>query len=69
MTKVERIKKIETEIERLSKEELSALRKWLREYDAAAWDREIEEDAAAGRLDALLEEARGEHRRGRTTPL
>jgi hypothetical protein len=35
--------------------------------DAAAWDRQIEEDVAAGRLDALADEALDDLREGRCT--
>ena len=66
MTKV---KKLEKEIQSLTPEELAALRKWFLEYDAAVWDREIEEDAKAGRLDRLAEEALEEHRKGKSRPL
>ena len=37
--------------------------------EADAWDKEIQEDAKAGKLNALLEEARKEHRKGETQPL
>jgi len=37
--------------------------------EADAWDKEIQEDAKAGKLNALLEEARKEHREGTTQPL
>jgi len=37
--------------------------------EADAWDKEIQEDAKAGKLDALLKEARKEHREGTTQPL
>ena len=37
--------------------------------EADAWDEEIQEDAKAGKLNGLLEEARKEHREGTTQPL
>jgi hypothetical protein len=40
---------------------------WFAEFDAARWDRQIEEDVAAGRLDALAEEALNDLRQGRCT--
>jgi hypothetical protein len=55
MSKVE---EIEQAIEKLSTEELAEIRAWL-------WDRDIEADAAAGRLDHLAEEALGEYRSGK----
>lgn len=60
---------IKTAVEQLSREELAAFRAWFAEYDAAAWDREIEADAAAGRLNALAQEAIRDLREGRCTGL
>jgi hypothetical protein len=51
------VREIEKAISSLSEEELAAFRRWFQEFDAAAWDRQIERDAAEGRLDALAEEA------------
>jgi len=64
-----RIEKIEQEIQRLTPAELAAFRDWFRKYDADAWDREIERDIAAGKLDGLADEARAEHAAGKTKPL
>ncbi|MFO0874066.1 MAG: hypothetical protein U0575_08865 [Phycisphaerales bacterium] len=66
MTKVERI---EHEVATLTHDELAASRAWFAEHDAAAWDCEIEADAAAGRLDAIADEALREHRAGKTPKL
>ena len=38
------------------------------EIDARIWDRKIEEDVAAGRLDELANEALSDLRAGRTRP-
>ncbi len=53
------------EIRGLSPADLARLRTWFMEYDAAAWDRQIEDDARAGRLDELADAALAEHRAGR----
>lgn len=63
------IQEIESAVRRLSSEELSEFRAWFLEFDAEAWDRQIENDVAAGRLDALAEEALGDLRAHRTRPL
>jgi hypothetical protein len=63
MTKVE---KIEQDIRKLDRKELLAFRKWFREYDSDEWDRQIEEDVRAGKLDKLAEEALAEHRAGKS---
>lgn len=60
---------IEREIERLDDGSFARLRDWFIEYDHRRWDRQIEADAAAGRLDSLLKEALEEHRDGKTRPL
>ena len=49
------VEAIEREVESLSAAELAAFRKWFREFDAAAWDRQIEEDVQAGKLDRLAD--------------
>lgn len=63
------IQEIERAVRELSSEELSEFRQWFLEFDAAAWDREFEEDVAEGRLDALADEAIADLRAGRTRPL
>ena len=66
MTKLESLEK---EVARLTPEELAAFRAWFAEYDWEMWDRQIEQDVAAGRLDKLAEEALAEHARGETREL
>jgi len=51
------VKDIEAAVKSLSAEELAAFRNWFVEFDAAAWDRQIEADVHSGRLDALAAEA------------
>ena len=46
-----------------------AFRTWFAEFDASAWDRQMEDDVAAGRLDALADEALNDLRAGRCTDL
>jgi hypothetical protein len=65
MTKLE---KIERQIEALSPEELAQLRAWFLEFDWAAWDRQLEADVGAGKLDRLAQQAQGDHAAGKTTP-
>ena len=61
-----RVEKLEWGVQELSREELAAFRDWFRRYDSDEWDRQIEEDVKAGRLDRLAEEAIAEHKGGRT---
>ena len=54
MAKVDELKR---EIEKLPSEEYVELIRWLSEKDWAQWDKEIEADSEAGRLDFLVREA------------
>jgi hypothetical protein len=60
---------IETAISHLSSDELTAFRAWFAEFDAEVWDRQFEEDVAAGRLNGLAERALQHLREGRCTDL
>jgi hypothetical protein len=64
-----KVEKIEQEVQALSPEELAQFRAWFLEYDWAAWDRQIERDAQARRLDDLAAKALRDHAAGKTTPL
>lgn len=61
------LEEIEDAVRRLPSKELAAFRAWFARLDAAAWDHQIEEDVAAGRLDALADEALNDLREGRCT--
>ena len=64
-----KVESIERQIQELSPEELAKLREWLAQYDAEVWDRQMEADAKAGKLDALSERALRDHFAGRSTKL
>lgn len=63
------LREIEEAVRKLSPEEFKAFRNWFAEFDAAVWDRQIEVDAAAGRLDKFAEQAIEDARGGRCTEL
>ncbi|MBI4705632.1 MAG: hypothetical protein HY744_31450 [Deltaproteobacteria bacterium] len=63
------IETIEQAVKALSPEELARFRRWFVDFDGAAWDRQIERDVEAGRLDALADKALRDHASGRTRPL
>jgi hypothetical protein len=63
------IEEIENAVEQLPREELSRFRDWFARFDAQAWDRELEEDVDAGRLDSLADEALRDLREGRCDDL
>ena len=64
-----KVEELANEVQQLSRDELAAFRDWFRKYDSDEWDREIEEDILAGRLDSLANEAIAEHKTGRTKEL
>jgi len=66
---VGKVERIEQEIQALSPDELAELRAWFLEFDWAAWDRQLERDVQAGRLDDLADRALRDHAAGKTTPL
>ncbi len=66
---MDKVEKIEQEVRALSPAELAQFRAWFLEYDWAAWDRQLERDVQAGRLDDLAEEALRDHAAGKTKPL
>jgi hypothetical protein len=66
MTKVQ---EIQMAIESLSWEEYVRLRQWFVERDWNQWDRQIEADSEAGRLDFLIQEAFEEKTQGRLREL
>jgi hypothetical protein len=59
------VETIECAIEQLPPGELAKFRRWFLEFDAGTWDAQIEADAAAGKFDALAEEALAEYRSGK----
>ena len=63
------LQELEKTISDLPPDELARFREWFMAFDAKNWDKQIEADVAAGRLDALAEEALREHRAGETTEL
>ena len=58
------VKSIEKAVESLPPSELAEFRRWFSEFDGAAWDRQIEQDAASGKLDALASEALADYNSG-----
>lgn len=63
------VEQIENQIKKLSPEELARFRVWFAEFDAQAWDRQIEADSKAGKLNRLIEESQAEHKAGKSRPL
>jgi hypothetical protein len=66
---VSTVQEIEGAVAKLSREELAKFRNWFQDFDAEAWDKQFEEDVAAGRLDRVAEKALSDLRQGRCTDL
>ena len=58
------VAEIQKAISGLPKSDYVQLRRWIEEYDWEEWDRELEEDVEAGRLDFLAERVAEAKRRG-----
>lgn len=63
------VKEITGAVKLLPERDLARFRKSFADYDAAGWDRQLESDVGAGRLDALIQEAQRDHRAGRRSAL
>ncbi len=61
------VQEIATAIEQLPRNELFKLADWISSKFGDEWDREIEEDIKAGRLDNLAQMALAEFREGKTS--
>ena len=60
---------IQEAVRKLSAEDLESFRVWFADFDATAWDRELESDAAGGLLDSFANEALEDFKNGRCRPL
>jgi len=63
------LNEIERAIQQLPPDGLAAFRTWFQSFDAQAWDEQITQDVAAGKLDRFAEEALRDFREGRCTEL
>jgi hypothetical protein len=62
---VSELDEIEQRIRRLPPEELARFRACLIEFDYLLWDRQIEADSKAGKLDKLAAEALADYKAGK----
>ena len=58
------VKSIEDAVRSLPPKELAEFRRWFAEFDAVAWDAQLEDDLSSGKLDNLLAEAEADFRSG-----
>lgn len=63
------VKDIQEAVTRLSADDLARFRSWFDDFDAKIWDEQFEDDAKAGRLDALADRALADFRAGIYTKL
>ena len=61
------VDEVEDALRRMTPDERAAFRAWYATFDAEEWDRQMDADAAAGRLDWLIAEARQDKQAGRCT--
>jgi hypothetical protein len=57
---------LEEQIAELDNDSFSKLRDWFIEFDQARWEKKIEADSNAGKLDFLISAALAEHQAGKT---
>ena len=59
------LREIENAISQLPEDQLNRFREWFDEFDAESWDKQLEADVKAGRLDRVADDALEEYRAGR----
>ena len=60
------LEELEHKIKNLPTEELSKFRAWFIEFDYLLWDKQIEADSKAGKLQGLISEARADFQAGKS---
>jgi hypothetical protein len=63
------VQSLEQAVATLSPADLAEFRRWFAQFDTAAWDAQIEADAAAGKLDAMAAQALAEYQAGKARQL
>lgn len=59
------LEELESKIKNLPTEELSKFRAWFIEFDHLLWDKQIDVDSKAGKLNGLASEARADYQAGK----
>ncbi len=59
------LEELEQRIQNLPAAELAKFRAWFIEFDHLIWDRQIEANSKAGKLDDLVAEARADYKAGK----
>jgi hypothetical protein len=63
------VEELESAVSSLSASEFARFSEWFAEFAAEQWDRQIEEDLRAGRLDPAIKRADDHYKAGRCTPI
>lgn len=63
------LEQLEQQVLSLSPQELAKFRAWFLEFEAKAWDQQIEADLRAGKLDRLADQALVDFKAGKATSL
>ncbi len=63
------VEELELVVSRLTADELALFAQWFDEFRAEQWDRQIEADVLAGKLDAAGKRADDDFESGRCTPI
>jgi len=63
------VEEIEKVVAELPPNQLRRFRSWYEKFDSNAWDKQIENDIASGKLDALAGVALADHEAGKTRRL
>lgn len=63
------IQELEQAVIQLPPKELARFRKWFNEFDAQAWDKQLETDAETGRFNKIAEQALKDYHAGKAKEL
>ena len=63
------VEKVEQTVRGFSRDELTEFARWFDEFRAGEWDKQMERDATAGKLDKFAREAIDDLKAGRCTPV
>lgn len=63
------VEDIENAVAKLPQDQLQQFRAWYEKFDAEAWDKQIDTDAVAGKLDKIAEAAVAEYKAGNAKKL
>jgi hypothetical protein len=60
------VETLEKHIAELDDDSFAKFREWFTEFEQTRWDKQLETDSNAGKLDFLIDQALAEHQAGKT---